>query len=135
MDRAAQLYEDMLPFSERLGLRFVSAELDRITGELEVRSDHCTRPGTIHGGVLMSFADSLGAAGAMINLPDGARTSTIESKTNFIGPAMAGERLTGEATPIHRGRSTMVWQTRISTEDGRLVAMVTQTQIVLPGRN
>jgi uncharacterized protein (TIGR00369 family) len=79
----------------------------------------------------MAFADTLGATGTILNLPEGAGTTTIESKTNFVAPAPAGTRVTGEATPVHRGRRTMIWQTRISTGDGRLVALVTQTQLVL----
>jgi uncharacterized protein (TIGR00369 family) len=79
----------------------------------------------------MAFADTLGAIGTVLNLPEGAGTTTIESKTNFVAPAPAGTRIIGEATPVHRGRRTMIWQTRISTPEGRLVALVTQTQLVL----
>jgi 1,4-dihydroxy-2-naphthoyl-CoA hydrolase len=90
----------------------------------------------LHGGAIMAFADTLGAAGTILNLPDfgttgGAGTTTIESKTNFIAAAPLGNRITGEATPLHRGRRTQVWQTRITTAEGRLVALVTQTQLVL----
>jgi uncharacterized protein (TIGR00369 family) len=85
----------------------------------------------MHGGAIMAFADTLGAAGTIVNLPEGAGTTTIESKTNFIGAAPLGSRLTGEATPVHRGRRTQVWQTRITTNEGKLVALVTQTQLVL----
>ena len=79
----------------------------------------------------MAFADTLGAVGTMANLPDGAGTTTIESKTNFIAAALAGTQVIGEATPVHRGRRTMVWQTRVDQPEGRLVALVTQTQLVL----
>jgi uncharacterized protein (TIGR00369 family) len=79
----------------------------------------------------MAFADTLGAMGTIVNLPQGAGTTTIESKTNFVAPAPVGTRVVGEATPIHRGRRTMIWQTRIATREGRLVALVTQTQLVL----
>jgi uncharacterized protein (TIGR00369 family) len=96
-----------------------------------VREDLCTVPAVLHGGAIMAFADTLGAMATIVNLPQGAGTTTIESKTNFVAPAPVGVRVIGEATPIHRGRRTMIWQTRISTAEGRLVALVTQTQLVL----
>jgi len=96
-----------------------------------VRVDLCTVPAVLHGGAVMAFADTLGAMGTIVNLPQGAGTTTIESKTNFVAPAPVGTRVVGEATPIHRGRRTMIWQTRIATREGRLVALVTQTQLVL----
>lgn len=82
----------------------------------------------------MAFADTLGAAATMLNLPGGAGTTTIESKTNFLAPALVGSKVLGETTPVHRGRRTMVWQTRVSNEAGRLIALVTQTQLVLEAR-
>jgi uncharacterized protein (TIGR00369 family) len=85
----------------------------------------------LHGGAIMAFADTLGALGTLLNLPEGAGTTTIESKTNFVAPAPVGTRVVGEATPVHRGRRTLLWQTRISTPEGRLVALVMQTQLVL----
>jgi uncharacterized protein (TIGR00369 family) len=85
----------------------------------------------LHGGAIMAFADTLGAMGTLVNLPQGAGTTTVESKTNFVAPAPVGTRVIGETTPVHRGRRTMIWQTRVSTSDGRLVALVTQTQLVL----
>ena len=111
-------------------MTFTGAEPARVTAELVVRDDLCTRPAVLHGGAIMAFADTLGAAGTILNLPEGAWTTTIESKTNFVGPAPLGSRVRGEATPVHRGRTTMVWQTRVTTEAGRLVALVTQTQLV-----
>jgi len=114
-----------------LGIEFVSASPERVVAELTVRQDLCTSPAVMHGGAIMAFADTLGAAGTILNLPEGAGTTTLESKTNFIAAAPLGSRLTGEATPVHRGRRTMVWTTRITTEEGRLVAVVTQTQMVL----
>jgi uncharacterized protein (TIGR00369 family) len=96
-----------------------------------VRDDLCTRPAVLHGGAIMAFADTLGALGTIANLPEGAGTTTIESKTNFVAPAPVGTQIIGEATPIHRGRRTMIWQTRITNTEGRLVALVTQTQLVL----
>jgi uncharacterized protein (TIGR00369 family) len=134
MEALDKLRDLKLPFSELLGIEFVSADKDRVVAELEVRAELCTRPATIHGGALMAFADTLGAAGTILNLPEGAGTTTIESKTNFIAGAPLGSRLTGEATPVHRGRRTQVWTTRITAAEGRLVAIVTQTQMVLEAR-
>ena len=131
MDRLARLNDDMLPFAKLLGVRFKTAELDRVVAELLIRDELCTRPAVAHGGAVMAFADTLGAAGTILNLPTGAYTTTIESKTNFLAAAPVGSRLIGETTPVHRGKTTMVWQTRISTDAGRLVALVTQTQLVL----
>ena len=131
MDRLAHLNEVMVPFAKHLGIRFTKAELDCVVAELSVRDELCTSSETVHGGTLMAFADTLGAAGTVLNLPEGARTTTIESKTNFLAAAPAGSTIVGESTPIHRGRTTMVWQTRITTETGRLAALVTQTQLVL----
>lgn len=96
-----------------------------------VRPELCTSPAVLHGGAVMAFADTLGALGTIANLPEGAGTTTIESKTNFIGPAAVGTTVIGTATPVHRGRRTQVWQTRITTREGKLVALVTQTQLVL----
>jgi len=131
MDELARLNELALPFAKLLGIEYVSASRDRVVAEMAVREDLCTRPAVLHGGAIMAFADTLGAAGTILNLPDGGGTTTIESKTNFIAAAPLGTRLTGETIPVHRGRRTMVWQTRISTAEGRLVALVTQTQLVL----
>jgi 1,4-dihydroxy-2-naphthoyl-CoA hydrolase len=133
VDRLAVVREFKLPFAQLLGLRFLSAAPDRVTAELYVRDDLCTRPAVLHGGALMAFADTLGGCATALNLPDGAGTTTIESKTNFFAPAPAGTKVIGECVPLHRGRRTMVWQTRVTSEDGRLLAMVTQTQMVLEG--
>jgi len=135
MDPLERLTTLMLPFSELLGIRFTEATLDRVVAELEIRKDLCTRPEIAHGGVLMAFADTLGAAATVLNLPEGAGTTTVESKTNFLAGAPMGSTITGEATPVHRGRTTMVWQTRITTDAGRLAALVTQTQLVLSPRS
>jgi 1,4-dihydroxy-2-naphthoyl-CoA hydrolase len=121
-------------FPGLLGVRFVSAAKDRVVAELRVRSDFCTLPGRAHGGLLMAFADTLGAYGTFINLPAGASTTTIESKTNFFAAGPEGGVLRGESTPLHIGRRTMVWQTRITSGES-LVALVTQTQMVLPPRD
>ena len=121
-----------MPFAELKGVTFTEAEKDRVVARMPVRPDLCTLGDTIHGGALMAFADSVGAAATVINLPADARgTTTIESKTNFVGGARQGTTVIATATPVHRGRRTQVWQTRIETEDGKLVALVTQTQMVL----
>jgi 1,4-dihydroxy-2-naphthoyl-CoA hydrolase len=131
MDLLARIRHETLPFAELLGIEFISASPDKIVAEMIVREELCTRPAVLHGGAVMAFADTLGATGTIINLPEGAGTTTIESKTNFVAPAPAGTRVIGEATPVHRGRRTMIWQTRVLTPEGRLVALVTQTQLVL----
>ncbi len=120
-----------LPFAKLLGIEIVDAAPDKVTARMVVREELCTRPAVLHGGAAMAFADSLGAIATLMNLSGGAGTTTIESKTNFLAPAPAGSAVIGECTPVHRGKRTMVWQTRISTEQGRLVALVTQTQLVL----
>jgi 1,4-dihydroxy-2-naphthoyl-CoA hydrolase len=131
MDHLAVLQQNGMPFAELLGVSYLAAAPERVTAELVVRPDLCTLGGVLHGGAVMAFADSLGAAATFLNLPPGATTTTIESKTNFIGAARSGEMVLGEATAIHRGRRTMVWQSRLTTGAGRLVALVTQTQLVL----
>lgn len=130
-DALARLSALALPFAELLRIEFVEAAPDRVVAEMAVRDELCTRPAVLHGGAIMAFADTLGAAGTILNLPEGAGTTTIESKTNFLGPAPAGSRVRGETTPVHRGRRTQVWQTRVTTAEGRLVALTTQTQMVL----
>jgi 1,4-dihydroxy-2-naphthoyl-CoA hydrolase len=121
-----------MPFAELKGIKFTEADKDRVVAKMVVRPDLCTLHHTIHGGAIMAFADSVGAAATVINLPEDAKgTTTIESKTNFIGGAKEGATVIATATPVHRGRRTQVWQTRLETEDGKLVAIVTQTQMVL----
>jgi 1,4-dihydroxy-2-naphthoyl-CoA hydrolase len=131
MDHLERINATKLPFSELLGIEFVSASPDKVIAEMTARDDLCTTPAVLHGGAIMAFADTLGAMGTIVNLPQGAGTTTIESKTNFVAPAPVGARVVGETTPIHRGRRTMIWQTRVTTREGRLVALVTQTQLVL----
>ena len=120
-------------FGSVLGIKFVEAAPERIVAELTVREELCTTPGILHGGAIMGFADSLGGTATGLNLPDGAGTTTIESKTNFFAPGRTGETIRGECVPLHRGKRTMVWQTRVTNPEGRLLALVTQTQIVLEG--
>lgn len=122
---------DYQPLARHLGIEIVEATKARVVGKLLVREEVCTSWHTIHGGTVMAFADTLGATGAYLNLPAGKGTTTLESKTNFIGHAKAGETVTGEALPLHIGKRTSVWQTKITREDGALVAVVTQTQMVL----
>jgi len=131
MDDLERLQQMPLPFASLLGIRYLSASKERVTAELLVRDELCTRPAVMHGGAVMAFADTLGAAATILNLPPGAGTTTIESKTNFLAPAPVGGKVIGDTTPVHRGKRTMVWQTRIATEAGRAVALVTQTQMVL----
>lgn len=123
-------------FAEALGVRFLEAGAERIVAEVRVEDRHCTVPGRGHGGFVMAFADTLGAYGTALNLsPDAGGTTTIESKTNFFGAAPVGATLRGESTPLHRGARTQVWQTRVTnTEGDRLVAIVTQTQMVFEKR-
>src|ERR1700745_847620 len=119
MDLLTRLKAQPLPFAALLGIDLLSAEPEKIVGEMTVRDELCTRPAVLHGGALMAFADTLGALATIANLENGMRTTTIESKTNFLGAAPAGTRIIGEATPLHRGKRTMVWQTRITTTQGR----------------
>ncbi len=114
-----------------LGMTVTTAEPDRVVAELIVSEEHCTVGHTIHGGAIMAFADTLGALGTVLNLRGGQTTTTVESKTNFFAGAAAGSRLVAESVPLHRGRRTQVWETRLTGENGRLVAKVTQTQLVL----
>lgn len=121
-----------MPLATLMGVTFTEAGRDRVVATMTVRPELCTLGHTLHGGAVMALADSVGAAATVVNLPEGANgTTTIESKTNFVGPAKEGTVVTATATPIHCGRRTQVWQTRIETAEGRLVAIVTQTQMVL----
>ena len=121
-----------MPLAQLMGITFTEAAKDKVTATMLVREDLCTLGHSIHGGAIMSFADSVGAAATIINLPPEAKgTTTIESKTNFLGAAKAGTTVTATATPVHLGRRTQVWQTRLTTAEGKLVALVTQTQMVL----
>jgi uncharacterized protein (TIGR00369 family) len=119
------------PLAKLIGVEIVEATPAKVVGRLKVRPEICTTFDTLHGGAIMAFADTLGATGAFLNLPEGAGTTTIESKTNFVGSAKVGSTVTAESTPVHIGRSTSIWTTRVVREDGRLVAVVTQTQMVL----
>ena len=136
MDAVSILQErdaGLLP--ELLGVRFLEASPDRIRAELKVRGDLCTVGGILHGGAIMAFADTLGGAATTLNLPPGMGTTTLESKTNVFAGAPNGATVIAVCEPLHRGRSTMVWQTRLSLEGGKLLALVTQTQMVLAPAN
>lgn len=122
-----------MPFADLMGVEIVEREKARVVGRLVVGEALCTAGGILHGGAYMAFADSLGAIGGFLNLAPGARTTTLESKTNFLGSAKVGQTVVGEATPLHIGRRSSVWQTRISSEEGRLLALVTQTQMTIEG--
>jgi 1,4-dihydroxy-2-naphthoyl-CoA hydrolase len=119
------------PLARTLGIEITEASKTMVRGRLKVRPEICTSGNTLHGGAIMAFADTLGATGAFLNLPEGAGTTTIESKTNFISGAKEGTTVTAESTPLHVGGRTSVWQTKIMREDGKLVAVVTQSQMVL----
>lgn len=119
------------PFSKFIGIKVTHVSPDRVTAELPMRDDLNNRFDIMHGGAIMALADNLGGTAASANLKDGQSTTTIESKTNFFAAVPLGDTAYAECTPLHRGRSTMVWQTRITRGDGRLCALVTQTQMVL----
>jgi len=120
-----------MPFSNLMGVEIVEREKTRVVGRLQVRDDLCTAGGILHGGAYMAFADALGAIGGALNLAPGARTTTVESKTNFLGGAPVGTTVIGEAIPLHIGRRTSVWQTRLTNEAGKLLALVIQTQMTI----
>jgi 1,4-dihydroxy-2-naphthoyl-CoA hydrolase len=120
------------PFADLLGMKVTHLSPDRVVAELPVRGDLGNRFGILHGGAIMAFADNLGGTATVANLPEGTRTTTIESKTNFFAAIPVGDTARAECTPLHRGRTTMVWQTRITRNDGKLAALVTQTQLVIP---
>src|SRR5207245_4930218 len=116
--------------AELLGVRFVEASPDCLVAELPYREELTTVGGSLHGGTLMAFADTVGAAATVLNLPEGASTTTLESKTNFFAAGRSGT-VRAEATPLHRGKRTMVWQTRVTNDAGRLLSLTIQTQMVL----
>jgi uncharacterized protein (TIGR00369 family) len=120
-----------MPFSDLMGVEILERGKDRVRGRMVARNDLCTAGGICHGGAYMAFADALGATGAAMNLETGSRTTTLESKTNFLGAAPAGATIDGEATPLHVGRRSSVWQTRITNAEGKLLALVIQTQMTI----
>jgi uncharacterized protein (TIGR00369 family) len=134
MPTAEQIQSLIAPlFPGLMGLKVEEVSPEKVVASLLVRPDLCTSGNVCHGGAVMAFADTVGAVGTVANLPAGARTTTIESKSNFMGAAPVNTRIVAEAVPLHRGRTTQVWQTTVRQESGKLVAVVTQTQMVLPG--
>lgn len=122
---------DSMPFSKLMGVEVTESSKERVVGTLVVREDLCTAGGILHGGAIMAFADALGAIGGFLNLEPGARTTTLESKTNFLGSAPVGMTVTGETTPVHVGKKTSVWSTRITNDKGKPIALVLQTRITV----
>ena len=131
-ESVSQFVADPLPFARLLGLELVTVTPDRVEALLQVREELCTHPAVLHGGAVMALADTLGAIATVANLAEGSTTTTIESKTNFFAAILVGDTARAECTPLHRGRTTMVWQTRVTRSDGRVAALVIQTQLVLP---
>jgi 1,4-dihydroxy-2-naphthoyl-CoA hydrolase len=130
----AEAQKQLAPlFPGLMGVQLTEVSLERVVATLAVRPELCTSGGTLHGGAFMAFADTLGAVGTVLNLPQGKGTTTIDSSTKFMSSARVHTIVTGESVPLHRGRTTMVWQTSIRNSDGKLCAVVTQTQLVLSG--
>ncbi|MGE3142094.1 MAG: PaaI family thioesterase [Hyphomonadaceae bacterium] len=128
----ASLKAEMIPMAKLIGVEVLETSAEGVAGRLFARPDLCNSDGALHGGAIMTFADTLGAMAALMSLPPEAKsTTTLESKTNFLRGVAAGQTVLGRATPVHRGRRTSVWQTRIETEEGKLVALVTQTQMTV----
>lgn len=119
------------PYADLIGMKITLISKDKVLAELPVREELNNRFGVLHGGAVMSLADNIGGTATFANLREGERTATIESKTNFFAPVPVGDTAFAECTPLHKGRTTMVWQTRVTRGDGRLCALVTQTQIVI----
>ena len=132
MTTAASIQEQLKSlFPGLMGVQLIEVTPERVVASMDVRSDLCTTGKVLHGGAIMAFADTLGAVGTLVNLPKDAHTTTIESKTNFLRAAPEGTRIIGECTAFHRGRTTMVWQTQIKNDTGKLCAVVIQTQLVI----
>ena len=127
---AAAFNETNAPFAKLMGVKMILATKDRLEAELLVTPDHCTVPATLHGGAIMAMADNLGGCGAFLNMPEGSTTSTIESKTNFLRPVPVGQTAKAVTTPVNIGRTLQVWKTEIFRDDGKLAAIITQTQII-----
>src|SRR6185369_12921118 len=131
LDAIQKLFDPLFP--GLMGVRLTEVTPERVRAEMHVRPDLCTAGGILHGGAYMAFADTLGAVGTIVNLPQGKRTTTTDSSTKFIGGAKVNTTVVGESVALHRGRTTMVWQTTIRSHEGKLCAVVTQTQLVLDG--
>ncbi|KQT13468.1 PaaI family thioesterase [Ramlibacter sp. Leaf400] len=131
--RLQQLIEPLFP--GLMGIRLLEVSQDRVVAQMLVRPDLCTSGGILHGGATMAFADTLGAVGTVVNLPEGKMTTTTDSSTKFTAGAKVGTTVRGECVALHRGRTTMVWQTTLTNDAGRLCAVVTQTQLVMDARS
>ncbi len=123
--------EEQPPLAQLMGMKITHVSPERVTAEMPVTIELSNRNNVLHGGALMALADNLGGTAAVANLPPGASTATIESKTNFFAAIPVGDVARAECTPLHKGRTTTVWQTRITRGDGKLAAIVTQTHLVL----
>ena len=135
-DNLADAFNDSnTPFAKMMGVKMTLVTKERIEGELEVTEDHCTIPATLHGGAMMAMADNMGGIGAFVNMPPGSLTTTVESKTNFLRAIPLGETAKAVTTPVHLGRTLQVWKTEIFRGDGKLAAIVTQTQMIRPAKN
>ena len=121
-------------FAGLIGLRFVEADLDHVVAEMDAAANHISRKNVVHGGVLMAIADTVGGFSTRINLLPGQGTTTIESKTNFLRAATPGSRLRARADALHKGRTTMVWQTVIRDDNDRVISITTQTQMVIKAK-
>jgi 1,4-dihydroxy-2-naphthoyl-CoA hydrolase len=134
-DRRIQMIAaDQPPFAKLMGIKLIEVTRDRVVAEIVVREELTNRNGGLHGGAVMGIADNMGGTATFVNMPAGTGTTTIESKTNFFAAVPAGDTIRAECTPLHRGRTTMVWQTRIIRSDGRLAAIVIQTQLITTPR-
>ena len=131
---AAAFNENNAPFAKMLGVTMTLVTKARLEAELIVTPEHCTIPATLHGGAMMAFADNMGGCGAFLNMPEGMMTTTVESKTNFLRPVPVGQKALAVTEPVHIGKSLQVWKTEIRREDGKIAAIVTQTQMILPMR-
>ena len=131
LEELQEILDPLLP--GLLGVKLVAVTPERVVAEMRVRPDLCTTGGALHGGAYMAFADTLGAVGTFVNIAAGKRTTTTDSSTKFIGAAKEGTVVTAECIGLHRGRTTQVWQTSIRSAEGKLCAVVTQTQLILEG--
>lgn len=132
-DALLQMVKDrMTPFGATLGIRFTTVEPDLVEAEMDVKPEFCTNPAILHGGAIMALADNVGAVATVINLPPDTTTTTLESKTNFLAGVPVNTVVKARCEPVHKGRTTMVWTTTLTREDGRKAAVVTQSQMVMP---
>lgn len=134
-DRAPDPGRDQPPFSAYIGIRILRADADEVVAEMPATEALSNRNGVLHGGAIMGFADNIGGTAATINLGPGQATTTIESKTNFLRPIRIGDTAHGRSIALHKGRTTMIWQTTITRDDGKVAAIVTQTQMVFEWRD